>query len=110
MLFLPKYGKKGSALDQAMKELKNLSGDPGFREIVQARAKEIMDENSFRSAAKRQGRREGFEQGIEEGKKQGKKENNKEIAKKLLAKGMTIEEVIEITGLTLEDIENNTTI
>ena len=113
-----KMVKKGSALEQAMKELKNLSGDPGFSELVQARAKEIMDETSFRSAAKRQGIREGYEQGkqqgieqgIKEGKKQGMKEgekqSKKEIAKKLLSRGEKTEEIIEITGLTKEEIEN----
>lgn len=130
-----KMVKKGSALDQAMKELKNLSGDPGFSELVQARAKQIMDETSFRSAAKRQGIREGYEegkkqgieegkkQGIEEGKKQGIEEGKKqaieeekkqavkkqkEIAKKLLAKKMTIEEVAEITGLTQKELQKLT--
>ena len=149
-----KMVKKGSALDQAMKELKNLSGDPGFREIVQARAKEIMDENSFRSAAKRQGRQEGFEQGIEEGREEGKKQGLEEgkkqgleegkkqglkegkkqgleegkkqglkegkkqgmkeakitIAQNMLQNGEKIEKIIDITGLSKEEIEKLKTV
>ena len=117
--------KKGGALDQAMKELEKFSDDPGFSEIVEARAKEIMDINSFRSAARRQGIREGFEegkeqgikegkeqgikegkeQGIKEGKEQGIKIKQKEIAKKLLKMEFTIEDIIMVTGLKKEDIE-----
>ena len=121
--------KKGSALEQAMEELKKLSGDPGFSEIVQARAKEIMDDVSFRSAAKRQGIREGYEegkeqgikegkeQGIKEGKQQGIKEGKQqgikqgqqnekiEIAKKLLEEGVDIAIIETVTGLDKKEIE-----
>ena len=40
-----------------------------------------------------------------EGKEEGKMESKKEIAKKLLKKGMTIEEIESITGLTKQEIE-----
>ena len=116
-----KMVKKGSALEQAMEELKKLSGDPGFSEIVQARAKEIMDDVSFRSAAKRQGIREGMEEGkkegieqgkkegIEQGKKegieQGKKEEKKKIAKKMLLQHIDIDVIQNVTGLEKEEIE-----
>ena len=109
--------KKGSALEQAMEELKKLSGDPGFSEIVQARAKEIMDDVSFRSAAKRQGIREGYEegkqQGIKEGKEQGIKQGQQnekiEIAKKLLEEGVDIAIIETVTGLDKKEIERSIT-
>ena len=41
-----------------------------------------------------------------EGKSEGKSERNLEIAKKCLQKGMTHEEITEITGLSKEEIEN----
>ena len=123
-----KMVKKGSALDQAMEELKKLSGDPGFNEIVQARAKEIMDDVSFRSAAKRQGIREGFEegkeqgikegkeQGIKEGKEQGIKEGKEQgikegkerekikIAQMLLKSNVEIDVIQNVTGLDKNEI------
>ena len=44
--------------------------------------------------------------GIEKTQKQeGKQEEKEEIAKKLINKGMSIEEIVEITGLTKEEIE-----
>ena len=52
----------------------------------------------------------GIEQGIELGKKegleQGKAEEKIEIAKKLLAKNSSIEEIMEFTELSKEEIEN----
>ena len=112
-----KMVKKGSALEQAMEELKELSGNPGFTEIVEARAKEIRDEVSFRSAAKRKGEQEGREQGmkkgieqgmkqgIEQGREEGRELEKKKIAKKLLDNGMNEEEISKITGLKKEKIE-----
>lgn len=47
-------------------------------------------------------RREGRQEGIEEGRKAAKKED----AKKMLARKIDIDLIIEITGLTKEEIEN----
>ena len=48
----------------------------------------------------------GYDKGVEKGLEQGKKEKI-EIAKKLLKTGMTIQEVMEITNLTKEEIEKS---
>ena len=42
---------------------------------------------------------------MSEQKIKNKKENNSQATKKLLAKSMSIEEIIDITGLTKEEIE-----
>ena len=63
--------------------------------------KESQIEDSYNS-----GLSEGKTLGLLEGKSLGKQENSIEIAKKLLAKGTSISEVSEITGLTKEKIEN----
>ncbi|MBO5095803.1 MAG: hypothetical protein J6B98_02915, partial [Bacilli bacterium] len=39
------------------------------------------------------------------GKQEGKKEASIEIAKKLLLKNLNVEEIIEITGLSIEELE-----
>lgn len=49
---------------------------------------------------KQEGKREGIKEGIKEGVKKGKLE----VAKRLLQKGLKVNEVAEITGLSLEDI------
>lgn len=48
---------------------------------------------------------DGFQKGKEEGTTKGRNEAQREIAKKLLKKGMDIEEIVEISGLTKEEIE-----
>ena len=57
--------------------------------------------NSFRIQALREGREEGFEQGISK----GEKNKQIEIAKKMLSKDVPIENIVEFTGLTKEEIE-----
>ena len=44
--------------------------------------------------------------GREEGRKEGEKEKTIEIAKEMLAKGIEIELIKEITKLTEEELEN----
>jgi predicted transposase/invertase (TIGR01784 family) len=52
-----------------------------------------------------EGRREGKVEGRREGKVEGRVEQQKEIAKKLLRRNRPIEEIIEDTGLSREEIE-----
>lgn len=49
----------------------------------------------------KEGRKEGKKQGIIEGS-----ESKKQIAQKIISKGMCVEEISDITGLTNEEIEN----
>ena len=81
-------------LKQAMEELQDLSNDPGFERIVESREKFLRD----------QAQRE--KEGKEQGKKIGEEQKAKAIAKKMLEKGMTIDEIMELTELTKQDIEN----
>ncbi|GGP08974.1 hypothetical protein GCM10011346_11170 [Oceanobacillus neutriphilus] len=46
-----------------------------------------------------------FERGKEEGVKKGKQEGKQEIALELIARGMPIDQIAEITKLKIEDIE-----
>ena len=48
--------------------------------------------------------KKGKNEGKLEGKREGKLEGKLDVAKKLLAKGFQIEEIIELTGLTKEDL------
>ena len=75
---------------QAMEELEYLSGEEGFKLLVESRAGFLMDQDIE----------------MEEREKKGKAEGKKEIAKKMKAKNMPIEEIIELTELTKEEIEN----
>ena len=56
-----------------------------------------------------EGHAEGLAEGIAEGRAEGLTEGRKDeklnIARRLKAKNMRLEEILEITGLTLEEIE-----
>ena len=47
----------------------------------------------------------GYEEGKEEGIEEGSKQKAYEIAKKMLKKGNSIEDICDITGLSIEEIE-----
>ena len=62
---------------------------------------DAFEKNNELEDAKKEGKSIGFE----EGKSIGIKENKLEIAKKMLKKEMNIEDISEITSLTIEEIE-----
>jgi len=57
-----------------------------------------------------QGMEKGLQQGIEQGKNEGKNEKAIEIAKKMLAKNIDIDQIMELTSLTAEEIKKLKTI
>ena len=87
---------KNDTLRKARKEMEYLTGDAAIRRMAELREKWEMDYESGIDCAEKRGIRKGIE-------------NEKlEIAKKLIEKGMTISEIIEITGLSEEVIEKLT--
>ena len=74
---------------QAREELEYLSGDPDFQRLLESRAGFLMDMNSYRIQCE----------------EEAATREKMEIAKKLKAKNMSIEEIIELTGLTKEEVE-----
>ena len=71
----------------------------------------LVDEEKAKSlkegieAGKAQGLEEGKAQGLQEGKAQGMQQSKIEIAKKMLSKGMSLDLVLEMTGLSEEEIK-----
>lgn len=51
-------------------------------------------------------RRQGLEQGLREGLEQGKKEERLEIARRMLEVAMPIGQIVDLTGLSMEEIES----
>jgi len=86
--------KDNEALKKAKQELEEIRKDEHERELAFQRMVYMMDQEAIREG--------GFDEGMEKGLQKGKEE----IAKKLLKKGSSIEDIIDITGLTLEEIEN----
>ena len=79
----------------------------------EASKKAYRDIKNSVDTAKREGIAEGMEkgmeksmkQGIEKGMKQGLEQRSLEIARKMLAKGMDAASVMEITGLSAEQMQ-----
>lgn len=95
-------------LKQAREELAYLSGEPDFQDIVQSRADFLRDQYSYNAQARRnglaEGRKEGIKEGMKTGEKMGEKKKQKEIAIKLIKLEMPIEQIVEVTGLTKEEV------
>ena len=53
---------------------------------------------------KEEGRKEGKEEGIKEGREEGAKQKSCDIAERMLEKGIDIETILELTGLTAEEV------
>jgi len=84
-----KFMKENKYLEQAKKELEHLSGDPNFKRLLESRAGFLRDVDAK----------------IYVSKEEGKKQEKIEIAQKMKLKNKPIEEIIEFTGLSKEEIE-----
>ena len=91
--------EKNEDVKEAVIEVRKLSQDEKLQREAELRA--IMDEKAIYQA----GLDNGKEEGEKLGRKKGRVETMKEVAKKLLKQNMKIENIAEITGLTIEEIE-----
>lgn len=84
-------------VQKAEEELEYLNSDEEAQRLAYLREKAIRDEAAAMAGA--------YNRGKEEGREEGQKENKIQIAKKMLEKGISTEDIIEITNLTKEEIE-----
>ena len=85
--------KEDKKLGEAIEKLEYISGDDELRRIAELREKYILDEESEREAVRDEAREEGLAEGI------------KETAKKLLKLKVPLEQIIQATELTKEELE-----
>lgn len=101
--------EKNKEIKEATDAYEELTGDDEIKRIAEIRLMSELEEQSALATARAKGTEEGLRQGKEEGLKQGKEEGKKqkqnEIAKRMLSKGINIEEIIELTKLSKEEIE-----
>ena len=81
------------AIKKAVEKVNELSEDEEMQRIAYLREKAIREENAI------------YERGIEKGIDEGSKKEKEKIAKKMKNKKIDISEIIEITGLSKEEIE-----
>ena len=93
---------KNKVIEDAIKDYEVLTGDAEIKRLAEVRIMSELEEQSALASARAKGTEEGLKQGKEEGLKQGKIE----IVKKLKLKKYSISEIIELTGLTEEEINS----
>lgn len=93
--------EENEELKEAVEKLDSLSADERMQRIAELREKAIMDEKAIYA----KGLDVGMRQRMEQGRVQASKEERINIAKKMILKEMNIEDIIDVTGLTKEEIE-----
>ena len=104
--------KENSEIKEAEVALRELSEDEENQRIAELREKHILDTQDIYETGLDEGYKRGEKAGKIEGKREGINEEKVKIAKKLLNKNMPIDQIIEVTELTKEEIlkiknENN---
>ena len=96
-------------MEKAYEEYKRITSDKALMNAIINMDMAEMDKAQEITDARLEGRAEGEargkEIGKEIGKELGKEESKLEIAKKLLRMQMSIEDIIEATDLTREEVE-----
>ena len=90
---------KNEKVKKAIELMDEISSDPAAWELYDAKMMARWNYQSGMAGAK--------EEGLEEGIKEGKKKTSIEVAEKMLRKGININTVIEITGLSLDELKEN---
>ncbi len=112
-LSLPQEYDDIDTIHKAFDKLRGMSSDPDIRAEYSQAMREKSDRTANYNAGKEEGleegieigREEGIEIGVERGMKEGERNAKIETAKNFLAMGLSIEQVMQGTGLTKEDIE-----
>lgn len=87
-------------LGEAREKLKYYSMTPQERHAYDEHLSALMIQNDVLDSAKLEGKIEGRMEGREEGIKEGVVRN----ARRMKEKGLSIEDIMEITGLTFEEV------
>jgi predicted transposase/invertase (TIGR01784 family) len=96
-------------IDKAMDILSNISTNEDERARYFLHKKLLQDmEHDYQMAKKegrQEGRQEGLQEGLQEGRQEGLEEGIQKVAKNLLNGGLSVEQIMQYTGLTLSEIE-----
>ena len=89
------------SIKKAKEVLDEISEDEHEQYLAHLREKYIFERQGIEEA----GFDKGMAKGLEEGIKKGIEQEKRMLAKKMKDKDMKIDEIVEITGLTKEEIE-----
>ncbi len=97
--------KQNIYIQSAYDRLQVISQDKQKRMEYEARQKALFDHNQFMYEAEKRGREIGEEIGREIGREEGARNEKYNIARKLIASGMPIDTIVNVTGLSAGIIE-----
>ncbi len=93
--------KENQNIKKVVDDLDEMSADENERLEAYKRKLAVWDYNVSIADATERGKAEG----LEEGRKEGSEKSKLEIAKNLKQKGMDIDTIAEVTGVSKEEIE-----
>ena len=96
--------EENKTIEKVVEDLDEMSTDENERIEAFKRKLAIWDYNTTMAEAREEGEKSGREVGEKIGEKRGEQRKQQEIAKKMKEKGIEIETIVEITGLTKEEI------
>ena len=102
---LGKLSLKDKVVSKYMSEIERVNEEPEFREYMSAEEDNRKIENSIRSEGYEDGVKYGINLGKTEGIVQGATAKVIEIAKEMKKKNYSMEEISQLTGLDLKEIE-----
>ncbi|MHC6731120.1 hypothetical protein DXD25_01110 [Prevotella sp. TF12-30] len=88
-----------------MKQVDSSKFTPREQREYEASKMAYRDIKNSIDTAKREGKEEGLAEGMEKGIEKGMNQRSLEIARKMLAKGMDVATVMEITGLAESQLQ-----
>ena len=101
---LDKYSSKMaiSSIKESVDKLKTLNSDKKFVYNITPEQDDILTKNTLKKIYKS----EGIAEGLAEGEAKGKIEAQREMTINLLKKNIPIKTIVEVTGLSEEEIKN----
>ena len=92
-------------LQMLHEQLDVMTLSPIERQLYESRMKLKSDIVTISETQYHAGREEGIQQGIQQGMIQGEAKGKRETAKNLLSMGLSIENIVKATGLTVQEVE-----
>ena len=99
---------KDKIVDKYITNVTIVNDDPEFQKYMSEEEDKRKIQNSLLSGAKEEGISQGYTSGINDGISKGENKKSIEIAKNMLKKNMSIEDISDITGLSIEKINKLT--
>ena len=99
---------KDKIVDKYITNVTIVNDNPEFQKYMSEEEDKKKIQNSLLSEAKEEGISQGYTSGINDGISKGENKKSIEIAKNMLKKNMSIEDISDITGLSIEEINKLT--